>query len=43
MNTDRYRIQMYIDSVLHNNLQHMFQNKEIRCSLKMQYEFLTPA
>lgn len=34
---------MYIDSVLHNNLQHMFQNKEIRCSLKMQYEFLTPA
>lgn len=21
----------------------MFQNKEIRCSLKMQYEFLTPA
>lgn len=38
-----YRIQMYIDRVLHNSLQHMFQNKEIRCSLKMQHKYLAPA
>lgn len=42
-NIDMYRIQMYIDRVLHNSLQHMFQNKEIRCSLKMQHKYLAPA